>query len=83
MGWALINFLGFQAGRLFEVGAYSKVGGESNKYGRLLDYGFRRNSSKAIVFISNEVIMVVILFAKFEQLGDLVPIRLIFSKEIK
>ena len=26
-GWALINFLGFQGGRLFEVGAYS------NKYG--------------------------------------------------
>ena len=26
-GWALINFLGFQGGYLFEVGAYSKVGG--------------------------------------------------------
>ena len=26
-GWALINFLDFQGGRLFEVGAYSKVGG--------------------------------------------------------
>ena len=26
-GWALINFLGFQGGRLFEVEAYSKVGG--------------------------------------------------------
>ena len=25
-GWALINFLGFHGGRLFEVGAYSKVG---------------------------------------------------------
>ena len=24
-GWALINFLDFQGGRLFEVGAYSKV----------------------------------------------------------
>ena len=32
-GWALINFLGFQGGRLFEVGAYSKVGAYSNKYG--------------------------------------------------
>ena len=31
-GWALINFLGFQGGRLFEVGAYS-VGAYSNKYG--------------------------------------------------
>ena len=26
-GRALINFLGFQGGRLMEVGAYSKVGG--------------------------------------------------------
>ena len=34
-GWALINFLGFQGGRLFEVGAYSKVGAYSNKYGNL------------------------------------------------
>ena len=25
--WALINFSDFQGGRLFEVGAYSKVGG--------------------------------------------------------
>ena len=32
-----------------------------------------------ILTISNEVIMVVILFANFEQLGDLVPIKLIFS----
>ena len=32
-GWALINFLGFQGGRLFEVGAYSKVGAYLNKYG--------------------------------------------------
>ena len=31
--WTLINFLGFQVGRLFEVGAYSKVGALSNKYG--------------------------------------------------
>ena len=30
--WALINFGGFQGGRLFEVGAYSKVGAYSNKY---------------------------------------------------
>ena len=26
-GWALINFLGFQGGRLIEVSAYPKVGG--------------------------------------------------------
>ena len=26
-GWALTNFLGFQGGCLFEVEAYSKVGG--------------------------------------------------------
>ena len=26
-GWALDNFLGFQGGCLFKVGAYSKVGG--------------------------------------------------------
>ena len=35
-GWALINSLDFQGGRLFEVGAYSKVGGESDKYGNPL-----------------------------------------------
>ena len=33
MEWALINFFGFQGGRLFEVGACSKVGGQTNKYG--------------------------------------------------
>ena len=33
VGWALIYFLGCQGGRLFEVGAYWKVGGLSNKYG--------------------------------------------------
>ena len=31
-----------------------------------------------IFSISNEVIVVVILFADFEQLGNLVPIKLIF-----
>ena len=37
--WALINFLGFQAGRLFEVGAYLKVGSLSNKYGMCVHKG--------------------------------------------
>ena len=32
-GWVLINVLGFQGGCLFEVVAYSKVGGKSDKYG--------------------------------------------------
>ena len=33
-GWALINFSCFKDGRLFEVGANSRLGAYSNKYGR-------------------------------------------------
>ena len=32
-GWALINFFCLRDGRLFEVGANSKLGAYSNKYG--------------------------------------------------
>ena len=32
-GWALINFTYLKGGRLFEVGAYSRLGAKSNKYG--------------------------------------------------
>ena len=32
-GWALIKFFYLQGGRLFEVGAYSRLGAYSNKYG--------------------------------------------------
>ena len=32
-GWALINFSYLKGGRLFEVGAYSRLGAKSNKYG--------------------------------------------------
>ena len=32
-GWALINFFCLQDGRLFEVGANSRLGAYSNKYG--------------------------------------------------
>ena len=32
-GWALINFFHFLGGRLFEVGANSRLGAKSNKYG--------------------------------------------------
>ena len=32
-GWALINFFYLEDGRLFEVGANSRLGGYSNKYG--------------------------------------------------
>ena len=32
-GWALINFSYLKGGRLFEVGAYSRLGSRSNKYG--------------------------------------------------
>ena len=33
-GWVLINFFCLQDGRLFEVGANSRLGAYSNKYGR-------------------------------------------------
>ena len=33
VGWALINFFCLQDGRLFEVGANSRLGAYSNKYG--------------------------------------------------
>ena len=32
-GWALINFFHIKDGRLFEVGANSRLGAYSNKYG--------------------------------------------------
>ena len=32
-GWALINFSFLQDGRLFKVGAYSRLGALSNEYG--------------------------------------------------
>ena len=32
-GWALINFFHLKDGRLFEVGANSRLGAYSNKYG--------------------------------------------------
>ena len=35
MGWALINFFCLWDGRLFEVGANSRLGAYSNKYGIL------------------------------------------------
>ena len=33
-GWALINFFCLWNGRLFEVGANSRLGAYSNKYGK-------------------------------------------------
>ena len=33
-GWALIKFFCLQDGRLFEVGANSRLGAYSNKYGK-------------------------------------------------
>ena len=35
-GWALINFFHFLGGRLFEVGANSRLGAKSNKYGTFM-----------------------------------------------
>ena len=35
-GWVLINFFCLQDGRLFEVGAISRLGAYSNKYGSLV-----------------------------------------------
>ena len=37
-GWALVNFFCLQDGRLLEVGANSRLGAYSNKYGILLFY---------------------------------------------
>ena len=38
-GWALINFFSFWDGQLFEVGANSRLGAYSNKYGsRLMEF---------------------------------------------
>lgn len=37
-GWALINFFYFHGGRLFQVGAYSKVGAYLNKFGISIFY---------------------------------------------
>ena len=34
-GWALIKFFCLQDGRLFKVGANSRLGAYSNKYGKL------------------------------------------------
>ena len=39
-GWALIKFFCLQDGRLFEVGANSRLGAYSNKYGTPLSVGF-------------------------------------------
>ena len=36
-GWALIKFFCLQDGRLFEVGANSRLGAYSNKYGILFN----------------------------------------------
>ena len=35
MGWALINFFCLKDGRLFEVGANSRLGAYSNTYGNI------------------------------------------------
>ena len=37
-GWALINFFCLWDGRLFEVGANSRLGAYSNKYGNTITY---------------------------------------------
>ena len=37
-GWALIKFFCLQDGRLFEVGANSRLGAYSNKYGNLFQF---------------------------------------------
>ena len=41
--------------------------------------GAQNTHDPNIFTISNKAIMVIILFADFEQLGNLVPIKLIFS----
>ena len=45
--WALINFLDFQGWRLFEVGAYSRVGAFSNKYGNSSPFCGKRSERES------------------------------------
>ena len=46
-GWALINFFCLNDGRLFEVGANSRLGAYSNKYGIIFTVFSNRQDPKA------------------------------------
>ena len=46
-GWALIKFFCLQDGRLFEVGANSRLGAYSNKYGTRISLGFAQNKGSS------------------------------------
>ena len=45
-GWAFINFFYLQGGRLFEVGADSRLGTYSNKYGTYVHTPIQRQEFK-------------------------------------
>ena len=45
-GWAFINFFYLQGGRLFEVGAYSRLGTQSIKYGSYVYTPIQRQEFK-------------------------------------
>ena len=54
-GWALINFFHLKDGRLFEVGANSRLGAYSNKYGntkKALDKNILKNLENYFVLRS-------------------------------
>ena len=52
-GWALINFFCLWDGRLFEVGANSRLGAYSKKYGTLLRIPFLKLNVYARFFVTN------------------------------
>ena len=52
-GWALINFFCLLDGHLFEVGANSRLGAYSHKYGTLASWqeDFRRQLSSQLYYV--------------------------------
>ena len=62
-GWALINFFCLQDWRLFEVGANSRLGAYSNKYGKL------QLLNSMIIFKIQVMIRNVFLFLKGQQVA--------------
>ena len=64
-GWALIKFFCLQDGRLFEVGANSRLGAYSNKYGKP-----RRRQQIHVIADSPLPVFKVMLHGTFENNDD-------------
>ena len=52
-GWALIQFFCLRDGRLFEVGANSRLGAYSNKYGKSQSGYQRYESCKELILVKH------------------------------